>query len=553
MFRLIRPARVLKSLALHGRCEFGDWRVSYIARKRLVVTHKPTRRTATIRDAAVWYATGLDAAATKWLGKRKLPVPASWYEDFRAPLAAGKRRRKALLYCMRDAALAVRLWKRCAAGFEKIGVSIVGIASPAGAAARLWRDELRPGIARETQEDFQAAFYGGRFETLRLGRVDGASAWDIRSAYPSAFAQLRSVAGADDWTETDPAEIWRAIDAGHYVAARATVTVPHDAALGALPLRLPSGLVIFPAGRFSGTWTGTELAAARERGTRVEFHRARVLAPVYDSAAFPGIEAMYRRRREAEARGDADESLAIKLTLNGLFGKCAEQRSQYEEATAEALRGSIPSAALVATEHAYYASRRWPGRTAVFPYAAEATARVRVRLLADVPADRLIFTATDGVLLRGEEPPGGPLGDGLGQWSRVGDGLFRGWIVGNGFYFLRDAAGNELDKARGYGRLSFAEFARILRAAPARTRTLLLPGRLRAESLAGLLRGGSVEEMNDLTSDVRTVELDADEKRSWREDRTAGVLRRRCIESDPWLWLGAGTIDPALLIREDKR
>ena len=167
----------------------------------------------------------------------------------------------------------------------------------------------------EHHEFFRDAYYGGRVEIFRE-EVKGLHYYDINSAYPFAMKKDMPIGKLIEW-EGEPAS-WLLNRIGF---AKANVEVPEDTYLPILPYRCDKGRLIFPVGKFSGTWTAIELFAAIEQGAKVEWLESKWIdaGPIFSDY----VDKLYSFRDKS--RKGYDESLAYvaKIMLNSLYGKFA--------------------------------------------------------------------------------------------------------------------------------------------------------------------------------------------------------------------------------------
>lgn len=163
----------------------------------------------------------------------------------------------------------------------------------------------------------KSAVFGGRTE-LFASRFDCPIAYtDINSLYPWAM------------TRPFPGRMRRTSSLLRYGITSATVRVPEQF-FAPLPLRVSGEIeipgvyensIIFPVGRFRGTWTNAELFNAVE-------HHGVVIERIHQSfgtdSAFPFyadfVTEFYRRRLEA---GSDAYRLIYKLLMNNLYGQLA--------------------------------------------------------------------------------------------------------------------------------------------------------------------------------------------------------------------------------------
>jgi len=299
--------------------------------------------------------------------------------------------------CVRDAAItrggAVKLHELYA---EVGGVPKLTLASSAYHlwAKRFWRREVR----RPLQEHWQAAFeayYGGRTEPFSVGTFANVRACDAVSMFPWAmtcaplplpWGGFRRQ-GAD--ASMDPNGFYR-------------VTVRSDLPIPILPYRSEEGLV-FPNGRWSGWYVGTELLAFAAAGGRVRvlegFQFTELVRP-FDRY----IRAMFRRK----ARSQGARRLFYKLMLNALYGKFGQRGERVAALPLERFRAldNPPPSFRVWGGLALFTERHPPPPWGNNVWPAIVTARARIRLWNELErllkrGDRALYCDTDGILFQG--------------------------------------------------------------------------------------------------------------------------------------------------------
>lgn len=157
--------------------------------------------------------------------------------------------------------------------------------------------------------------FGGRVELFSKGG-DGCVVWtDVNSLYPFAM------------TQKYPDECKQTAEIKEYGLTDATVLVPHQA-YAPLPYRtreqdnfsgISEGSIIFPCGKFRGTWTNHELRNA------VEKHGAKILKMHSSFGTDKGsdyygsfVRKFYKRRLAAKTPA---YKLIYKLLMNNLYGQ----------------------------------------------------------------------------------------------------------------------------------------------------------------------------------------------------------------------------------------
>lgn len=178
----------------------------------------------------------------------------------------------------------------------------------------------------------QYAYSGGRFEQFRVGTHHGSVwAYDIRSAYPSAIRTLPKLSpetvwlyrvfnGIVDREELKDFGIYRA----EFRAKKSDPRIPYP-----LFWRNYNGCVFYPW-RTDGWYWGIELREALkhwpldvmiEEGYEIEDSGER---------PFAWIAGMYNKRAAWKANGNPAQ-LALKLAMNSIYGKLAQQKGWRKE------------------------------------------------------------------------------------------------------------------------------------------------------------------------------------------------------------------------------
>lgn len=235
------------------------------------------------------------------------------------------------IYCVQDCRIIYTALKKI---FSEIGCIRVTLASLSMAYFR--RKYLKETFFyNEHVYEFFNSYYGGRVEAFRLGKVY-AKKFDINSMYPFAMYQAKF---------PDPGKLTKIANPTlqqlsyhlQYNEGLAEITVEHKPShFGYLPLK-HKGKLIFPVGRFTGTWNFPEIRHALKAGMIkiVGIHKL-VAGPAQDSIFKEFVTDLYRRRTESL---NEFEKYQLKIILNSLYGKFAQKRkftSTYIENLSEA-------------------------------------------------------------------------------------------------------------------------------------------------------------------------------------------------------------------------
>lgn len=194
------------------------------------------------------------------------------------------------------------------------------------AAALLTRERIKDARATCPPQVARAARYayaGGRFELIRFGHCD-APAWeaDLNSAYPAALATVPNLAKGE-WELTGPGE--------PITSDFALVQIQSEAYRDDVPAplfcRLPNGAVSYPQNVTGWYWSPeyhSTVAYCEAGWGRMKVLAAWQFRPYTDEKPFDFIHGLYLKRKALKAGKDGAH-VGIKLALNSLYGKLAQQ------------------------------------------------------------------------------------------------------------------------------------------------------------------------------------------------------------------------------------
>ena len=198
--------------------------------------------------------------------------------------------------------------------------------------------QTRHDSAADMVEGVACAFFGGRAEISRSGRVEGPIySYDISSAYPHHASLLPCLEHGEWERVTRESAIKRkgvahALVHGHIH----TRPRPRQPSWGALPVRLPAGhknkgWMVFPLSGASGYWWRDEWLTAHGRWQGLKFDHAYVLHRNCDCKPFSFLPDLFARRRAIGK--ETGEGKILKLALNSCLGKLAQTISSSQFAS----------------------------------------------------------------------------------------------------------------------------------------------------------------------------------------------------------------------------
>lgn len=497
--------------------DWGPWRLDYMPRQFLWITHKPSGRTFRVYDLFKFF----QGRFTLALESADIGTP-----DQRRMVEAGKARRGGpwadvdveaertynQLECDLLADLAEWLRDAC----QEADLIPSQWRGPGWLASKLLRqhsiDDYRgprivtdtpagdapPPPAADLDRAVLGAYFGGRFETTGVGWVGDAHEYDIASAYPHALTTLPCLAHGtwsrhvdDPRSWSDPPAWWVGYCRWDYTGRQWAPTLWRD----------PSGRVHTPLVGQGWRWS-VEVAPD------VEVSAAWVWRQECGHRPFRFVDDLYHRRAVAKAAGNAGEAQVLKLAYNSLYGKLAQSVGRQT-----------------------WTSWCWAGMVT-------ATTRGRVTAAALAHPDRVVMIATDGIVTTG--PLKLETSDRLGGWehSRLG----RLFVCMPGLYWQEGAVGKL--RSRGISAGLIAEHA-------SRIESWHRMGRREYQLTQTLFRGprwcDHLDRWHDLGQWVqssRTIDLLGGGKRNPPQGRRRGVswwpLPPKRLTSHQELQAGAG-------------
>lgn len=313
-----------------------------------------------------------------------------------------------------------------------------------GAIANLWMKRkgiVTPKVPEKVEEALDAAYFGGRFEQIRLGKVTPVYEYDIRSAYPAAMSKM-PVFGT--WLHTDryipeyPFAIYRVdVDLRNWFLLQSMgLPVHQDLALGQnhpsatfmpLPMRNKGGIICFPMIARGWYWQKEiQLVLDFFPDARITIHEGYV-AETLDEYPFSWITDMYNYRQELKRAGNLAE-YGVKVGLNSLYGKTAQRvgRARYHSLawagfTTSSVRSTIARAGYLSGRNS---GKRGPAGTGA----------------------GIVGFATDAIF--SDSPLDLPCSSQLGDWEEIR--LSTGTFIQSGVYRLQDKKSGEIiDRYRG--------------------------------------------------------------------------------------------------------
>lgn len=311
-------------------------------------------------------------------------------------------------YCIRD----VEIMMRAMLGMFDLALEM-GVKPSwtlAGMAYRIWRKGYSGPpltLPSEFEEPARQAYFGGRVECFRIGKIDGrVFIYDVNSMYP--YAMLRPI---PKWDELKERSVWNG-EPGLVEAE-----VESDLDIPVLPYRRKDGLC-FPNGRFNGVWSSEELKRFEQEGGKIRKVVKAWTSSRTVSGIFRDYVEMFFRMKKIEK--DQFRRLVWKMLLNSLYGrfgiKSRMQMLRKFDGENDALNATI-----IETKTGLYRVVEIGGRPEFSNalIAGTITANARLRLYDGLKAagEDVIYCDTDSMVTTSDMSGRIPVGDGLGEWG----------------------------------------------------------------------------------------------------------------------------------------
>ena len=228
-----------------------------------------------------------------------------------------------LEYCQRDCEVTYRFISEMMKRYEMMGIEEVKATLPS-TALKLFTEKyckvrwVRDG-APDTWNFLSKARYGGRTEIFYTKPVRGTVyEYDLNSSYPWAMKSQRFP--NLDTLNTCP----KKPDFSKEGVATLTVSAP-DMEFPLLPYKEESdSKLLFPVGRFSGTWTYPEIRKALALGYKIEKWHGSIEYQSMESPFAGYIDTLYTWRLREKGK-DELMSYTLKIAMNSTFGKFGEE------------------------------------------------------------------------------------------------------------------------------------------------------------------------------------------------------------------------------------
>lgn len=459
-------------------------------------------------DIYQFFRMSLDAAAKKYLGVGKHDLGHIDIANLQNHWHIERDREEVVKYCKIDAKRCEQLSDLLESGLKKVDAKFADPISSASLAARFFLRKKRIKLDRFVNAVFKNCYFGGRSECFRRGTMRNICAYDINSAYPYQaaklpdFERLELVCGKEPHSDAQLAS--------YYCKIRA-----NNEHFGPVPVRSNGGELYYPIGQF---WAWIDLytyqALMHENmiadcQEAYEYH----LAPKYSDPGllFPKIPEFYALRKNS-----IELNIAIKLLLNGLYGKTAQINKRW------VLVEDILGADVI--ENGYYLHKEEsPGWYQNFAIASHITGGARMQLYTELRKSKnpenIVLVATDSIYTCENNSLDIKCSDDLGDWDQ--ENYDEMLAIGCGVYWLRNG---EKTKSKVRGFRTKYDLQNSLQSSRNKYK-IKIESQLPLSMLWALKNDSPI---NKIATFPREMDLNFDKKRVWKPKR---MTRKQFLNS----------------------
>lgn len=281
-----------------------------------VLVLKRDKKVIKIIDSMNWFTTSL-AKVGKAIGVEKLPMP---------PNDADKQTwdeyNKRDVFIMMKAMLQWLKFMNDICG-QNFNVTRAGDAMTMWALSKGSRP-LFPHNHKRLNAIENDAYYGGRVEYYRIGKIDEGTLFkvDVNSMYPYVMANNQYPYIFQGSIDNPDREAAKRQSAKAEVLIQAWIDIDKPYA----PARY-GGNILFPIGRFNGSWCGNEARYILNHAK--DIHIKRLFYYKRDDYFSGFINRMYESKIQADKDGNQVKRMNVKLAMNSLYGKFAQLNQHW--------------------------------------------------------------------------------------------------------------------------------------------------------------------------------------------------------------------------------
>ena len=410
-----------------------------------------------------------------------------------------KREKDIIQYCIQDCILTKKLGLLLIETIEKVGLPLPKyLVSSASLSKQFFRHNgFIPKISHIPKKVLQISYdcyFGGRFEMFKRGFFEKVFHYDIVSQYPSFIKELLSLRDGL-WKKTTIIPKEKCF--GFF---NVKVNIPKDYLIPTIPT-YHKGVNKFPNGIIEKWLTWFDIDLIREYIIEVKegyiFYESALCKsnPKNNHKPFKDkIDSLFQEKKLLKGKSlDLDYNI-VKLCMNSVYGCFIEIHKNYDVFDNFELNSGVLFNCV---------------------YASLITAFGRWSVIKDIPKEKyknIIAIHTDSLTSNIPLEKYLDIGNELGQWNKESKENDKGIILNTGMYQI-----GYLVKTRGIPKKFIKNWLRFCLKNQSLTTKSFEINHMRKLS-EGLIRDKSLENVNTIMKDVRSVNCNSDTKRHWIND-----------------------------------
>ena len=404
-------------------------------------------------------------------------------------------------YCIQDCILTKKLGVLLIQSIEKVGLPLPKyLVSSASLSKQFFRHNgFIPKVSHIPEKILQISYdcyFGGRFEMFKRGFFDNLFLYDIVSQYPYFIKDLLSLRDGlfkkGIWKNVK--EIPKEQCYGYF---KAKVNIPKDFKIPTIPI-YHNGVNKFPVGIIEKWLTWYDLDLIRDYIVNISegyvFYESALCEsnPLNNHKPFKEkIEFLFEKKQKLKGKNELEYNL-VKLCMNALYGCFIETHKNYDKEGNYELNSGVLFNSV---------------------YASQITAFGRWSVIKDIPRnlyDNIISIHTDSIMSNIPLDKYLDIGKELGKWNLEIEG--KGIMLNTGMYQI----GNMV-KTRGIPKKFIKDWFLFCNKYKIYKKKTFKIKHMRKLS-EGLVRDKSLENVNIMIDDKRSVNCNSDTKRDWISD-----------------------------------
>ena len=494
---------------------YKSYLLKWIKGRMFSIKHITRRNSVIFTDIFSFFKIGLNKSSKKYLNDIKInEVDGNLLNtslDY-----WNKRENDIIEYCIQDCILTERLGKLLIDSIEKVNLPLPKyLVSSASLSKQYFRlNGFIPKISHIPENILQISYdcyFGGRFEMFKRGFFNKAYLYDIVSQYPTFIKDLLSLRDGL-WKKSNTLPKKQCF--GFF---RAKVNIPKEYKIPTIPIS-HKGVNKFPSGIIDKWLTWYDLDLIRDFIVEIHegyiFHESALCEnnPLNNHKPFKErIEKLFKKKQELKNGNSELDYNIVKLCMNALYGCFIEVHKNYDVFGNYELNSGILFNSV---------------------YASLITAFGRWSVIKDIPKenyDNIIAIHTDSIISNIPLEKFLDIGKELGQWNLESKPNSKGIILNTGMYQI-----GYLVKTRGIPKKFIKSWLRFCLKNQIYKKKSFEIKHMRKLS-EGLVRDKSLEYVNTIVDDSRSVNCNSDSKRDWLLDfRSFKEVITKNIDSYPY-------------------